>query len=53
MNVGAFFAQLIYQTASAELQEWVYPTTIIIATALVLFAVVKDYIDKYVQTSKI
>ena len=53
INMGSFLVQLIYVTSSADVQGWTITLTITLAAALILFAVTKDYIEKYVRSSKI
>ena len=57
LHMGSFVIQLIYQmgkgNCDADPNVWTFTLTITLAAALILFAVTKDYVDKYVQTSKI
>ena len=54
--MGSFLVQLIYRMGNycnADPNGWTFTLTVTLAAALILVAVTKDYIDKYVHTSKI
>ena len=60
IHMGSFLVQLIHQMGKGNCDAdpngwtgWTFTLTITLAVALILFAVTKDYMDKYVYTSKI
>ena len=57
IHMGSFLVQLIYGMGKGNCDPvptgWTFTLTVTLAAALILFAVTKDYIDKYVHTSKI